>query len=434
MRVTVMGLGLFGGGLGAALHYARRGDEVLVTDLASAADLAPSLQALEGQGRLEFILGRHRRTDFIEADLVIASPAVPMEHPLLEEARRRGVRVATELELFLDVCPAPVLAISGSNGKTTTCRMVERLLEAAGRAPRSCGNMGISLLPEAADLPSTEPVVLEISSFQLERLQDAPRFSNALLLPVTPNHLDRHGDFEHYASAKGRLLQLTRVGGSVVLDATCSVGRRLARALRPGRSPIWLAPHEEQRCVPALPHLLGAFNRRNFAAARKLVEAWLEEDLTDAAVRRAAETLRPLPHRMEPVGPRRPPRFVNDSKSTTPAAAHAAVTALDRPVHLIAGGADKGVDPVHMAPAFAPCASVHLMGATGRALRPFAQDLVERVTCHPDLEGAIQAATAAAGPGEVILLSPGHASYDLYRDYRERGEHFRDLARHRDEV
>jgi len=319
--------------------------------------------------------------------------------------------------------------VSGSNGKTTTCRMVAGLLEAAGRAPRPCGNMGISLLPEVEHLAPDQPIVLEISSFQLERLGDEPRFSDALLLPITANHLDRHGNFEHYVRAKGRLAELTRDGGSVILDATCPVSRRLARSMQPGRNAIWVERDEELRCVPALPHLLGAFNRRNFAAARKLVEAWLREDLVEADVRNAAETMHPLPHRMEGVDARRPPRFINDSKSTTPAAALAAVTAFSRPVHLIAGGADKGVDPACMAAAFERCASVHLLGATGPTLRPIAEDLVERVTCHPDLEGAFEAATAEADPGEVVLLSPGHASYGLYRDYRERGEHFRDLVR-----
>ncbi len=434
MRVTVMGLGLFGGGLGAALFHARRGDDVLVTDLASADTLAPSLEALRGQGRLKFVLGRHRRRDFTTTDLVVASPAVPAEHPLLQEARRRGVRVATELELFLDLCPSPVLAVSGSNGKTTTCRMIASLLEAAGRTPRSCGNMGVSLLPQVAALSSEEPVVLEISSFQLERLGEEPRFSHSLLLPVTANHLDRHGAFDDYARIKGRLLALTRAGGAAVLDATCPVSRDLARMLPPEREPVWLRADDEAHRVPPLPHLIGPFNRRNFAAARLLVERWWGRELDDDAVLRAARTLRPLPHRMETLDTHTPVRFINDSKSTTPAATRAAVTAFDGPVHLIAGGADKGVDAAHMCAAFAPCASVHLMGATGPALRPLAEDLVERVTCHPDLEGAFAAATARAGSDGVVLLSPGHASYDLYRDYRERGEHFRDLVRRHEGV
>ncbi|GAG19955.1 unnamed protein product, partial [marine sediment metagenome] len=219
MRVTLMGLGLFGGGVGAARFLAGRGAELLVTDLRPPKRLAPSLAALEGLP-ISYRLGEHVEDDLTGADLVIANPAVPRANPYLRAARRAGVPVASPMNLFLTLCPARVAAVTGSNGKSTTTALLAAMLEPIGRTVWLGGNIGVSLLPSLDRMAAQDLIVLELSSFQLqdaEALAWSPHM--AVVTNLTPNHLDRHLDLRDYEEAKQVIWRFQGEDDFLVLNA-----------------------------------------------------------------------------------------------------------------------------------------------------------------------------------------------------------------------
>lgn len=427
-RALVMGLGRFGGGVGAAACLAREGWDVTVTDVADEETLAPSLGALADHAP-RLVLGRHDEADFRAADLVVANPAVPWRHELLEIARASGARITSEIELFCERCRGPILGVTGTAGKTTTARLLTALFETAGLPVRLGGNVGISLLDAVGDIHATTPVVLELSSFQLERLAPRRRFAGAAILPITPDHLDRHADLAEYAAAKARLVEDLVPGAHVVVDRACAIAMRWRDEGRfdgldvhvVGDDDVWRTPE------PAL--LLGRFNRRNLAVAWTLARAF-DERVDARAAQRVARTFSPLADRLEPAGCVNGVQWVNDSKATTPETAAAAVAALDTArVHLIAGGHDKGLDAAPMIEAATGCASVTTIGATGPRLAAALRARGVEVDEAGDLETAVARLLDRARPHDVVLLSPGHASFDQYSNYAERGCRFREMVR-----
>jgi UDP-N-acetylmuramoylalanine--D-glutamate ligase len=226
LPVTVMGLGLFGGGSTVARHLARRGARVTVTDQRSASELAAALSQLDGLG-LRFVLGEHRTEDFTRAGLVVANPAVAPHSPYLRAARAAGVPITSETALFLEACPARIAAVTGTQGKSSTCHTLHQLLSSAGLAAHLGGNIGHSLLEEAETMRPEEIVVLEISSYQLEVLPPTlgtpgspPAVEAVCAVNVLADHLERHGSLAAYAAAKRRILELVRAsGGTAILPA-----------------------------------------------------------------------------------------------------------------------------------------------------------------------------------------------------------------------
>ena len=232
MRVTVMGLGTFGGGIGAARYCAEKGARVTVTDMKSKDALGTSLDALAGYN-IDFVLGEHRIADFTGANLVVVSPAVPRESRYVQAAREAGVPLTTEIGLFVAHCPARVCGITGSNGKTTTVSMLESILAAANLPHHTGGNIGGSLLSSLPAISAGETVVLELSSFQLEWLDEAG-WSPAIaaVLNIMPNHLDRHGTIDGYAYAKASILRHQREGDTAIMVMDDPGARRLADDVR----------------------------------------------------------------------------------------------------------------------------------------------------------------------------------------------------------
>ena len=450
-RAVVMGLGLFSGGVESARWLAARGARVVVTDLKDAAALAPSVKALEGTG-VEFRLGAHDPADFDAAAVVVASPAVPMDHPLLRRAESRGAAVETEVCLFLRACPAPVTAVTGSNGKSTTAALAGGMLRAAGRRVHLGGNIGRALVNEAASMEAGDAVVLEISSFQLEWTRRAGLHpAVGLVTNVTPNHLDRHGTFEAYLEAKAAVLPLPGEGRAAVLSHDDPGARSLAGSARgrvvwtalegepPGESVAWsggrllarLGGREEEVLRREDVLLRGDFNLRNAASA---AAAALLAGAPAAAVREGCRSFRGLPHRIEPCGEAGGVLCVNDSKATTPEAAFRALAAFEgRPLVAIAGGYDKKVDLAPLAKDLAArCAGVVLLGQTANLLEALLRaEGFAAVARAADMEEAVERGLALAPPGGVLLLSPGHASYGMFVNYEDRGDRFRDAVRRR---
>ena len=348
-------------------------------------------------------LGNENELGLLEGiDVLVKSPGVPGEVPLVRAARAQGIPVWSEVELAYRLLPAGtrIVGVTGTNGKTTTAELLGAIFRAAGRDVAVAGNVGTPL----SSVRSADWIVCELSSFQLE---DVETFTCdvAVLLNLEPDHLDRHGDFEAYRAAKLRIFERTRV-------AIVPRGLGLAGIEFAAGDPL-----------PAEPRLRGAHNRENAAAATAAARA---AGIDDASIAAALETFAGVPHRLELVAEVNGVRFVNDSKATNVAAARRALAAYaDEPVHLILGGSLKGESFAPLAEAVGDnVRSIHLIGEA-------APQLAAVLDGHDDgtLALAVAHAAAEAAPGDVVLLSPACASYDQYENFEERGEEFRRLSR-----
>ncbi len=439
-RVTVMGLGHFGGGAGVTRWLAEtRGCDVLLTDLAPPDELAHSLESIRDlidAGRVELRLGGHDERDFAETDLVVANPAVPRPwtNRFLNAARQAHVPITTEIELLLSTLPSRrrLIAITGTAGKSTTTAMIHHALAAAGagggaRAARAHlgGNIGGSLL--GADIGSDDWVVLELSSAMLYWLGEASTAGVsphiAVVTNLSDNHVDWHGSFDHYRQSKQRLLAQQQPGDVAILgpgvhDWPTPPGVR--RIEIDGQDP---------RLAGIDLLIPGRHNRLNaLVAAEACAAAGIA--LPDAL--RAIESFPGLPHRLQLVAATPDGRrFYNDSKCTTPAAAVLAVESFDDSsrVHLIVGGYDKKADLAPLAALGSRVARLYAIGAVGQVL----YELAEPGTCLHcrTLETAVSNAAMRMAAGDVLLLSPGCASWDQFTNFEQRGERFAQLVRGR---
>jgi UDP-N-acetylmuramoylalanine--D-glutamate ligase len=444
-RVTVMGLGKFGGGVGAARFLAEQGALVTVTDSKPVESLTVSLDGLKGIDVIRH-LGGHDIVDFTQADLVVASPAVPRESPFLEAARNAGVELMTEIGLFVRHCPAHICGITGSNGKTTTVSMTGAILDAAHIRHWVGGNIGGSLLASLAEMTPDDSVVLELSSFQLEWLDEmgwSPEI--AAILNISPNHLDRHGTFERYRDAKGVIFDHQKQTDTAILVADppgSAVYRDRVRGnlLWAGTSlngdgvtldDGWISVRKEGKTTRIIEagklQTPGAHNVLNALAATACALS-LGADIS--AIARGLASFRGVQHRIQFVGKRDGVRFYNDSKATTPESTVVAVRAFSGCVIPILGGYDKGVTFDKMAEEIAgkvPWAA--LIGVTAGKIRSSLDKAGIDSTTYPTLEEAFAACVAKARAGDTVLLSPGCASYDMFSDYEQRGERFTGLVK-----
>ncbi|MHB8901368.1 MAG: Mur ligase family protein [Thermoguttaceae bacterium] len=423
LRVTVMGLGHFGGGSAAARWLARAGARVTVTDTAPAEQLADSLQALQSAPIRRYQLGGHREADFRDADLIVVNPAIRPDNPWLEIAAGRGTRLTSEIELFLESCPARMVGVTGSNGKSTTAAMIASILEADGRRVYLGGNIGGSLLDDVGKMRRGDWVVLELSSFQLHRLNHEVRTPEvAVITNFTANHLNWHPDLSDYARSKQRLLVQQPSGGVAVFDRSAPGLGRWKDHVR--------GVHLEPDSEADLPRLLvcGRHNRTNGAlAAAAARAAGCREDSVGIGL----GTFRGLPDRLEPIGTVHGRRIINDSASTTPESTMAALEALDGPVWLLAGGADKGVDFDELARRIAMCAEGAVFyGQVGGLLAEKVAAQGAAVYCRAveTLEEALDAAIRQSPERATIVLSPGCSSHDQFANYRARGAAFTRMA------
>lgn len=430
-RVTVMGLGRFGGGIGVTRYLVAQGADVLVTDLESREKLADSVAQITDlieSGRVTLRLGEHNVSDFTTCDLVVANPAVPRpwENRFLRSAEAAGVRITTEIQLAVDGIPpgARIAAITGSAGKSTTSALVHHVLNELGERVHFGGNIGGSLLARASDVRATDVVVLELSSFQLHWLREF-RPGVAAVTNLEPNHLDWHVTLDHYRDSKRRVLQGQQPGSVAVLGAGVAdwpTNAGVRRVIMP-----------ESAFIPGL-LIPGAHNEVNAAMAIEICRAVVHtagRELNERAAIAAAQTFQGLPHRLRHVGVHRGIRFYDDSKSTTP---HATMLALDsfpaeraaRRIHLIAGGYDKGQDLSPIAFAAPDLKGLYTVGTTGDWIAQAAGGSASgnRVIPCVTLERAMAAISERAEPGDIVLLSPGCASWDQFQNYEERGEQF----------
>ena len=401
-RALVVGLARSGRAAAAAL--AALGVQVV------AADRSPDAAAgrLGGLG-VELRLGTEEEALLEGVELVVKSPGVPAESPLVSGARSRGIPVWSEVELGYRLLPAGarLIGVTGTNGKTTTTELLGAILRAADWDVLVAGNVGNPLTDAALMAGEDSWIVCELSSFQLEDVHTLV-CDVAVLLNLEPDHLDRHGTFEAYRDAKLRIFERARakvVPRGLGIDGT---------------------EFSADDALPAEPLIPGRHNRENAAAATAVARA---AGVPDDAIAEALRTFPGVPHRLELVGELHGVRWINDSKATNTAAARRGVAAYDAPLRLILGGSLKGEDfgPfVRDLPA--TVRSVYLVGAASDELAAALDAAGREYVRAGDIPTAVSLAAADAEPGDVVLLSPASASYDQFANFEERGDMFRRLV------
>jgi UDP-N-acetylmuramoylalanine--D-glutamate ligase len=432
MRAVVIGAGR--AGRGATRVLAAGGAHVRMLERSAAVapdpDWPPSVELCAGGDRSATLEG---------IDLVVPSPGVPRDHPLLQRAAARGIPVWSEIELAARLLSCPVLAITGTNGKSTTTVLLGNMLAADGNRVFVGGNLGTPLTDAVASGVRWDAAVAEVSSFQLEWVPSF-RPAVAVLLNLTPDHQDRYPNPADYGRAKANLFAHQESGDVAVLnrdDAWVWEQRRRTRAtlLSFGRDPVELGTFVDgdaavvsgvghaQRYAFAESPLRGAHNRENLLAAITAAAAWgVSSDAIRAGMRRTAG----LPHRLEFVRERAGVRWYDDSKATNVGAVEKSIDSFPAAIVLLLGGHDKGGDFAALRPRIAARVA-HVIGF-GAAGPHIAEQLGGRARIVPDLAAAVALAAELARPGAVVLLAPGCASFDEFRDYHERGVRFRALV------
>jgi UDP-N-acetylmuramoylalanine--D-glutamate ligase len=464
-RVLVMGLGVHGGGMGVTRFLAEQGARVTVTDLRSAEQLAATLAQLKDL-QVEYVLGEHREADFRSTDMVIRNPGVPRESPYLRVAREAGATIEMEMTLFFRLCPGPIIGITGTKGKTTTTLLTAAMIRQQFPETVVAGNLRISALAQLPKITPESPVVLELSSWQLEGLGEAglsPRF--ACVTNISADHLDRYPSMAAYIEAKRQIFLHQGSDGMVVLnmtDATVadmalrapghvgwfagdyseyvqSVARKYSGSLLAawnkrflfwqdnGASEIVASKDEVQ--------LLGRHNLENIAAATALAVAC---GVKTEHIRSVIQTFHGVPDRLEMVRELHGVRYINDTTATTPTAAIMALRSVQAPKIVIAGGADKRLDFMDFARTLIQRAKVVVL-LKGDATQKLIDALeVARVSTQGELpqplgpfdtlRDAVEAAQSVAAAGDSVLLSPGCASFGMFRNEFDRGEQFRQIV------
>ena len=365
---------------------------------------------------VEVVLGADNPELLDGVDLLVKSPGVPPAAPLAAAARERGVTVWSEVELGFRLLANPIVGVTGTNGKTTTCELLGEIFRTAGMDVAVAGNVGRPLTGLDGALGEGAWIVCELSSFQLEDV-DAFRPHIAVLLNVAPDHLDRHETFEDYRAAKLRIFE----------NQTAEDVAVVPRGFGPipgGARRIEFSLEDE---LPAEPGIPGEHNRENAAAATIAARA---AGIPDGSIAVGLSSFGGVPHRLELVREVSGVRFVNDSKATNPDAAERALSAYPPGIRLILGGSRKGIPFERLAKraAASGVAQAYLIGDSADEIAEALAAEGVRFTYSRDLPTAVQDAFRDADPGEVVLLSPACASYDQFRDFEERGERFRELV------
>jgi len=449
-RVLVVGLGR--SGVASALFLKARGARVTVSDTKSGDELRNEIPTLLDHG-ITVETGGHGERTFRGQDLIVVSPGVPVDAPALAQARALGEEVIGEIELASQFLPGPMVAITGSNGKTTTTTLAGEILSAGGFPTLVGGNIGtpaISLVEQAK--PETV-IVLEVSSFQLETIQ-AFRPKIAVVLNVTPDHLDRHKTFEAYADAKARMFENQRSDDFAVLNAddpTC-----VAMAQQTLAQVFWFSRQKEVRqgtwvrdgnilfrdgdgqgksgqCeimpLSEIP-LKGAHNLENVLAAAC---AGVLMGCEAKKIRQAVHDFKAVEHRLEFVATIGGVDYYNDSKATNVDATIKALESFPANIHLILGGKDKGSDYTVLSELLQKrVKSVYTIGAAAEKIESqiaSSRSANLEVVHAETLENAIRKAHAVAAPGDVVLLAPACASFDQFKNYEHRGQVFKEIVR-----
>lgn len=443
---SILVIGLGKSGLACTRVLRARGATVYATDEKPADQLAVAMAAVEATGA-RFVPPAELRTISSGLSSAILSPGVPLTSGVVRAVQADGVPVIGEIELAYRLCKAPIVAVTGTKGKSTTTALIGHLLRESGRSVRVGGNIGNPLIDEVVDATADQWVVAEVSSFQLETIRAfKPRV--AVLLNLAPDHLDRYFSMDEYAEAKFRIFANQSFGdffiGNLDDERIAALDIELGEPRMQSRQ-LWFTVHDRRthasmylrndaltyapivgdpRPIPVIDRrdipLAGPHNVQNVMAA--LLAAFAigcERDRLAAAVK----TFRAMPHRLEAVGEIEGVLYVDDSKSTNPGSVVAALHAYDRPIVLIAGGRSKGTDFVELGTSIRQRAKA--LVTIGEAAAEIASHAGETPTQHAtSMVDAVAKARALARPGDIVLLSPGCASFDMFQSAEDRGAQF----------
>ncbi len=467
-KVLVMGLGRFGGGVDAAKFAASAGAKVVVTDLAPAEKLQDSIEKLKEFPDIEFHLGSHDVSDFEKADIIVANPAVAPDNKFLEIAHLHNKFVTSQINIFFELCPATIIGITGANGKSTTAALTAHLLRNQKTEDRRqkthdarhsthyekvwlSGNIGNEpLLTILEQISPDDLVVLELSSFQIEQLAEIQKAPDvALLTNLTPNHLDRYVTFANYCAAKENIFKFQKTDGNrpavSIFNAEDKLGAEWFEKYSSdaGRICIKFSTddiNEEIRRNFSLP---GRANLSNLAAAVAIARHF---GINDGQIKNSLPGFKPLPHRLELVEQVDGVSWYNDSKATTPQGGIAALEAFEKPIIIIAGGYDKNLSFDEFGQKIAEKAKAAIL--LGQTAKKIADSIKKKLATEntsvfakatPDKEDteksikieivslltdAVELARRLAISGDVVLLSPACASYDMFGNYEQRGREF----------
>lgn len=449
--VTVAVIGLGASGVAAARLAAAKGGDVYVSD-ARTDDAIAARGADLGLAGITLEIGRHDIERIASAELVVASPGIPPDAPVLRALSERGIRWISEPELASRFYTGSLIAVTGTNGKTTTALMVEHLLRASGISCAAGGNVGGGLAPPASDLARADEqpdwIVLEMSSFQLAGVETF-RPDIGVVTNLSPDHLDRYGDVEAYYADKARLFDNADADSRWVFPVGAPEVEALAgeaagarfyfgdgRASHAFVDGDVLTTRVDGEIEPLIPRaelpLLGDHNVMNALAAALVARL---AGAASGGIAAGLSSARPLPHRLEPVGERGGVLWVNDSKATNLAATRSALSSLGGPIVLLLGGKDKG-EPFEglLSDMAGKVRSILVYGAVAaRAARELTSTTDDASVAVEIVEGTLDRvvarATEVARSGDVVLLSPGCSSFDMYESYEHRGRHFARLAR-----
>ena len=379
-----------------------------------------------------------RYLDGVEADVVFRTPGMHPGNPAIQALRQRGAEITSEMEVFFEVAPCHLIAVTGSDGKTTTTTLIAEMLKAAGKTVWLGGNIGTPLLPLVRQMKKEDYAVVELSSFQLMDMRRSPQ--RALITNLAPNHLDIHKDMEEYVDAKKNIFRYQKEGDLLVLNADNPITASLRG---PGETRFFSRLGEGYVCIrdgiicrgdtPVLPVadilLPGVHNVENYMAAIAMVEGLA----SDEDIRRVAQTFGGVEHRIELVRIKDGVRYYNDSIASSPTRTIAGLRSFPEKVILIAGGYDKHIPYDPLGPEI--CAHVKklfLNGATGPQIRAAVENCAgekpEMVDCG-DFASAVKAAAEAAEPGDVVLMSPASAAFDQFKNFMVRGNTFKELVK-----
>ncbi len=445
-RVTIIGLGREGAAL--ARFLARHGANVSVSDIKVEEALRDRIDELVDLP-INYLLGGHPE-ELLEADVIFVSPGVPQEIPILLEARRRGIPLSSETRLFFSLCPAPIIGITGSSGKTTTTSLVGEIMKAQGCRTFVGGNIGSPLITFVEEIEPQDKVVMELSSFQLEVLDQSPHV--AAILNLSPNHLDRHPSMDDYVAAKVNVLRFQEKNDYAILNADQQVTRELMKDcrgqvlffsreqeldegvfLRRGQIITRWKGEEQKVCHVSEIQLLGSHNLENALAAcaiATIARAQVE------AISSAVTSFSGVEHRLEFVEEIEGVRYYDDSIATSPERAMAALNSFTKPIILLAGGREKHLPLDGLANLIVrKVKSLILFGEAAPFLEQAVIEAQSEATgaevsvyrCS-NLVEAIRIAAQISHAGDTVLLSPACTSFDMYRDFAERGDHFKALV------
>ncbi len=449
---SVVILGLARQGKALARFYAEQGWRVTVSDTRKPEALQDAMRELSDLP-LNYVLGGHPLSLLDDCDLFCTSGGVPFDLPIVQEAARRGISLSNDAQEFMRRCPAPIVGITGSAGKTTTTTLVGRMLAEAGFTTWVGGNIGNPLIGDLAAIRTPDRVVMELSSFQLELMHVSPQIAG--VLNITPNHLDRHKTMDAYIAAKANIVTHQHTDDIAVLGYDEPNARALATAtpaqIRYFSGTVEVAEgaflqgnalvlrrqgQQNAVCERGDLHIRGYHNALNVLAAITLADA---AGAPIEAMRKAIAAFDGVEHRLEVVRRKDGVVWINDSIATAPERVQAALHSFDEPLILLAGGRDKdlpwqefaqsAVQRVRVIVLFGEAADL-IRGHIETALTSVEKDAVilEEVVSAGTLENAVHEAARRAQPGDVVLLSPGGTSFDAFRDFAERGERFRELV------